>query len=86
MQERDNLVYLRMDRALATTDWIDHYRETRLYHLVDSTSDHCALLVTDTLPQKPLRKRRFHFKAMWTKREDYKAVIKASWEGCLQIC
>ena len=22
---------------------------------------------------------------MWTKREDCKAVIKATWEGCLQI-
>ena len=50
MQERDDRVYLRLDRALATTDWIDHYREIRVYHLVDSTSDDYALLVTDTLP------------------------------------
>ena len=83
MQEGDDRVYLRLDKALATTDWIDHYREIRVYHLVDSTSDHCALLVIDTLPQKPPKKRRFHYEAMWTKREDCKAVIKAAWEGCL---
>jgi len=50
MQEMDDRVYLSLDRALATTDWIDHYRETRVYHLVYSTSDHYALLVIDTLP------------------------------------
>ena len=51
MQEGDDRIYLRLDRALATVDWIDHYRETRVYHLVDSTSYHCALLITDSMTQ-----------------------------------
>ena len=49
MQEGDDRIYLRLDRALATADWIEHYRETRVHHLVDSTSDHCALLITDSM-------------------------------------
>ena len=44
-------IYLRSDRALASANWIEHYRETRVHHLVDSTSDHCALLITDSMPQ-----------------------------------
>jgi len=82
MQEWDDRVYLRLDRALATANWIEHYSETRVHHLVDSTSDHCALLITNSMPQQPPRKRRFHFEAMWTKKEDCKEVIKVAWIGC----
>ena len=34
------------------------------------------------MPQQPPRKRRFHFEAMWIKREDCKDVIKDAWNGC----
>jgi len=78
MQEGDDRVYLRLDRALTTLEWIDHYKDIRVHHLVDSTSDHCALLVCDTILIQPPRRRRFHFKAMWTKREECKNIIKAA--------
>ena len=32
MQEGDGRVCLSLDRVLAMTDWIDQYRETRVYH------------------------------------------------------
>ena len=69
MQERENRVYLRLDRALATNDWINHFNGTRVLHLVDSTSDYCALLIADSLAVQPSRKRRFHFKEMWKKKK-----------------
>ena len=47
MQEGDNRLLLRLDRALATSGWIDHYKNVKVHHLVESTSDHCALLLTD---------------------------------------
>ena len=47
MQEGDNRMYLRLDRALATPDWIDYFKEVKVHHLVVSTSNHCALLITD---------------------------------------
>ena len=50
MQEGDDRVYLKLDRVLTTPEWIDHYKDTRVHHLVDSTSDYCALLVSDTIP------------------------------------
>ena len=47
MQEGDNRIYLRLDRAFATNDWINYFNGTRVLHLVESTSDHCALLIAD---------------------------------------
>ena len=47
MQEGDSRVLLRLDRALATPEWINHYKNVKVHHLVESTSDHCALLLTD---------------------------------------
>ena len=72
-------MYLRLDRALATPEWTDHYKDMRVHHLVDSTSDYCAFLVADSIAMQHPRKRRFHFEAMWTRREECREIIKAAW-------
>lgn len=79
MQEGDARICLRLDRALATTDWIKNFGETKVHHLTNSTLDHCDLLLAD--PSKTLQPqgKRFHFEAIWTNREDCKSVIEAYW-------
>ena len=52
MKGGERRMYLRLDRALATPKWIDYYKNTKVHHLVESTSDHCALLITDATVQK----------------------------------
>ena len=49
MQEGRNKIYLRLDRALVTQEWINHYKDMRVHHLVESASDHCALLIIDSI-------------------------------------
>ena len=51
----------------------------RVYHLVDSTSDHCALLLTTSPPHKSPNVKRFHFEALWTKNKDCREIIESSW-------
>ena len=85
MQKGNNRIYLRLDRALATNDWISYFSGTRVLHLVDSTSDHCALLIADSIAMQPSRKRKFHFKEIWTKKKECKDIIKNAWEGCLHM-
>ena len=50
MQDGENRIQLRLDRALATHEWRVKFTEMRVYHLVDSTSDHCALLLNSSPP------------------------------------
>lgn len=52
MQAKDGRVYLRLDRVLATNEWVNKFGEVRVNHLVDSTSDHCALFTIPTLLSK----------------------------------
>ena len=49
MQEGENRVYLRLDQAFATDEWIRQFKGIRVLHLVDSTSYHYALLITDKI-------------------------------------
>lgn len=79
MQTGDSWVYLRLDRALATSEWIDKFGEVRVNHLVESTSDHCALLVADHRVPKQPHARRFHFEAIWAKCEECKDIIEVAW-------
>ena len=75
MQKGVNRRCLSLDRALATQDWINHYKDMRVHHLVASTSDHVTLLISDSFAlNKP--QRRFQFEAMWTRRDDYRNIIK----------
>ena len=53
MQEGENRIQLRLDRAFANTKWVGKFDGTRVYHLVDLTSDHCALLLTNSPPPPP---------------------------------
>ena len=46
-QEGENRVYLRLDRALATMDWLDHFQNIKVQHLVDTTFDHYPILLAD---------------------------------------
>ena len=75
-------MYLRLDRAMATQDWVDYFKDTKVHHVVDSTSDHCVLLISDNnVDQKHPIHRRFQFEAMWAKREECKNIIQEVWEG-----
>ena len=79
MQDGENRICLRLDRALATLEWSSRFGGMKVYHLVDSTSDYCALLVTNSRTRHQPKVRCFHFEAQWIKREDCKAIIEASW-------
>ncbi|XP_023912492.1 uncharacterized protein LOC112024084 [Quercus suber] len=83
MQEGVHRRCLRLDRALATQDWINHYKDIRVHHLVASTSDHVALLISDSFAlNKP--QRRFQFEAMWTRRDECRDIIKEAWTGSVR--
>ena len=70
---------MRLDRALATPGWIEHFSNVRVQHLEETTSDHCPLLLADSNSFQKHGKRRFFFEAIWTRRADSKELIKEVW-------
>ena len=78
-------VYLRLDRALATQDWLEHFPRARVQHLEDTTSDHCPILLTDSNSTHGRGKRRFFFEAIWAKQPDCKELVDAVWRANVNL-
>ena len=64
-QEGPDIIYMRLDRAFAIVEWLQHFHNIKVHQLVDTTSDHTPLLLTETSTISQQRKRRFHFEALW---------------------
>lgn len=84
-QEGEDRVYIRLDRAFATMEWLDHFQNIKVQHLVDTTSDHFPILLAHAKVLKERRKRKFHFEAIWTRRADCKELIKGFWDGGINL-
>ena len=67
MKEGNQRIALHLDKAFATSEWIEFFRNPKVHHLAESTSDHCILAIFDSSPQVHKRKCKFHFEAMWAK-------------------
>ena len=74
-----DLGFLGLDRAFANSDWSNKFSNCKVYHVVDSTSDHCILRITDSIASPPRRNRRFHYEALWAKRDDCYDIVESAW-------
>ena len=81
MKEGSNKISLCLDRTFANSEWLELFQEPVVHHLADSTFDHCLFAITDLPPQTRKSNRRFHFEAMYIKREDCRDVIEAAWQS-----
>ena len=55
----------RLDRAVASLAWAERFKEARVYHLSNSTSDHSPLSLRFFLKQKKqFRRKIFRFESM----------------------
>ena len=66
---------------LATIEWKDQYRDARVLYVADSTSDHCALVLTNQGNIQGRGKRRFHFEAAWVRHNKCKEIIQDIWKN-----
>ena len=66
---------------LVQTSRGEKYKEVQVHHIVDSTFDHFALLVSDSFTPRHPRKRQFHFEAMQIKKRECKDIIETAWEN-----
>ena len=74
-------ISLRLDRVLITIEWKEQYRDAKVLHVIDSTSDHCTLVLTNQRNIQGCGKRRFHFKAAWIRHDKCKEIIQDTWKN-----
>ena len=73
--------WIRLDRGVATIEWILRFPTTQIYHLEAFHSYHKSLLLCSDYEFKQFYRkgRPFHFEAMWLKDSTCEEVIKIHW-------
>ena len=76
-------VWIRLDRGVASVEWILRFLTARIHHLDDFHSDHKPLLLCSDFEFKRFYRkgRPFCFEAMWLKYNSCEGVIWESWES-----
>ncbi|XP_011621120.1 uncharacterized protein LOC105420174 [Amborella trichopoda] len=69
----------RLDPAMATTNWVLAFLESKVELLPKGNSDHCPLLVTVS-DEGPVRPKLFKYFSIREKHSDFMSMISASWE------
>ena len=78
------LMWVRLDRALATTDWILKFPSICLQHLQGLSSYHKPLwLASDDVHIRFYRSQKsFWFEIMWHKNDRCGGVVHSAWDMC----
>lgn len=73
------MIWERLDKAMATSDWLSLFSDTKIYHLEADTSDHRPLLIVpdgmDCSQQRP-----FRFEQMWMTEQGCTDTVQAVWQ------
>lgn len=83
LYQREDRVQIRerLDRALATTNWLNLFSSAKLYHLTSSASDHSPLsLHLERRPRKRKLRKVFRFKSMWLQDSRCEEVVHEAWD------
>ncbi|KAK9990736.1 hypothetical protein SO802_025721 [Lithocarpus litseifolius] len=73
----------RLDKALATTKWLNLFPEAKLHHLTSSASDHSLLLLKLVQRSRRRPKKLFRFESIWLKDPRCEEVVMEAWNDGL---
>jgi hypothetical protein len=82
-QSDDDHVKVRLDRAVANGEFSARFDDCSVEHLITTTSDHLAILITlskmvDDQNKTPIQSG-FRFEAAWLRAPDYREVLEKAW-------
>lgn len=75
-KNRSSLILERLDRIIATNDWLFTYPNDHVLHLPRIHSDHYPLLLTVYADDPIMRKKLFRIEKMWERHSNFANVIK----------
>ncbi|KAA3465212.1 reverse transcriptase [Gossypium australe] len=74
----------RLNRGVATEEWLSLFPNFQLQHLTHTFLDHCPLLISTKKKKKREKERRsrsFKFEAWWVMEESFLNAVKNIWEN-----
>ncbi|WJX23528.1 hypothetical protein P8452_12731 [Trifolium repens] len=74
-----NVIEERLDRAMASTEWLTLFPEVKLTNLLASHSDHSPILLETNRQTRTTHSYSFKFENLWLKEEDIVEVVESGW-------
>ena len=76
------MIWVRLDRAVASADWMLKFPSVRVHHVPGYSSDHKPIwLVSDDAHTRFYRPQRpFRFEAIWLKDSRCEGVVHSAWD------
>lgn len=80
-QHGSDNVKVRLDRGLATSNFIDLFKHTKVWHVQTTESDRCCLVLECSKAQSRRRRgrRRFRYENMWRRDPSYGRAVESAW-------
>jgi hypothetical protein len=75
------MVEEKLDRAMATQNWIDLFPNARLHNLIADRSDHSPILLSLFDHESRSSKRPFRFENAWLEEHELQNVVTSSWRS-----
>lgn len=73
---------VRLDRALATSDWSARFPLAKVRHLTAAASDHGPIVLQwGAVPRRTHRRGRFRYETIWETHEDFATMIVEEWQS-----
>ncbi|MCI05437.1 endonuclease/exonuclease/phosphatase family protein, partial [Trifolium medium] len=77
----EHVIEERLDRALASTEWISQFPKAKLINLLTSYSDHSPILLQCSPLIRQEHKYAFKFENSWLQEEDIREVVTDGWNN-----
>lgn len=83
--EEGSMVRERLDRFLASEEWCSLFSHHWVQNYPIYRSDHAPILLSaDVTARRPVRKKLFHFEALWLLNNECQEVVKGAWESSVR--
>ncbi|XP_010676027.1 uncharacterized protein LOC104891937 [Beta vulgaris subsp. vulgaris] len=71
-------IHERLDRGVASIDWLSLFPQAKISHNIFTSSDHCQITL-NYIPFQKAKAPPFKFEKMWCSRRDYDTLVKKTW-------
>jgi len=76
-----HLIYEQLDRAIGRNDWNTLFPDAVVVHGNFTCSDHCPIILTDSMPRQQRKNFPFRFQNYWSQYQQVQHIVQMQWRS-----